>query len=1452
MAQRDPYSSIEEQEEEFFLYEDPPDKTVGSNLLEVRKAENAIDIAEGSAVSNVTPPYLEGKRVVEDDYAIDPKGADEGYAAGKYNFVENAFNEATVGALTQYDSYVTSNLMQGKEDMRKIQEKPYGPEAATELSHKGKVEESPFVYASTMVSDMLDSAGVWDLLVDGTGLILLPDYLKDISDLTTQEGFFGVPDAPEKLKQMVAHYQTLTPEEQIAIFPSIQEEVMNAAEGNVLKSAIILMSFLDPTVEEEVDFNSLLGKIDWGLIAAPVITSLWKLGKTALLGHRVKSLMSKRQLAKVDNAVLSDESETLADAIGRNRTEAAADAYPFNVNNLLPGSVDDMAGATAEQAEDVRRAQAAVREPLEPIFQDDFLKVRLLTDEEQANFIKATEQSVLKYAQTKFEQQGYLIEKAERSGVSADGFQVKITLRDSTTGEAQEAFTPTFHFTKDGIMQDSGKVPQASWLGVNLGSPQIWLESALKAGLIEDATLIDFQKFKIAKQLNAAQITLWKGVSKKSQKRIDKVLHAGANYTPQGSKIETGRIFSYRDLREGVDVGDGNFIKLNHEEATKYFQAREIFDANYILLNRVQRSSLKANGFWEGKLGESAIIGRPFFTTDDIPNRYRGVGNSTVWDETAGKAVKLDGDALQKKYDEGFILTELHDSSYINKGKNQYTYALVHEGDVKDLRANVIRYQRGYVPRIYKDTPYVVEKSVGVFQNGRRLATPRTEVVRRFTGRKEAQEWIETLEESERGLYTPRHMNEIDPSIHASLVTQEAGGLFIDPRGKHLLMGLHNDKAPIQSARDALDRQLSFISDRLPSSEFRVALEERWKASAKAAGIDAEHVDRYGLASTLEGVGDTQVKNALEASRRWVHDQFLIPTPSERAWQQKMVSWADWAEGKQGMEWMRSHILLPAATKDPTSYARGVAFHTMLGFLNPAQLFVQAMGFSVAASLDGLHKMPVRFSQYMAMRTAFDAHPEMINGLSHTFFKIGGFKNADEMASLVHDFQKSGLMESVRSNADLNAMKIGYHFDSHLMGRVANANLALYREGESFTRGYSFLVARDEWLKANNLSRSHRLDDKQLIEVLELTTDRMFNLTRANRARWQSGLISIPTQFAQVSAKFVEAMAPQAFGGRKGRGAFTAKEKFKIGAGQAVLFGSAGIPFADWAISNVAEWLGYGPEDLTEETKSFVRNGVFSMAAEYATGEGFEVGRRGAFASYFEELAREIGNDRPSFARLAAGAAGSVGIRSYDAAAVILPMVFNPDLEMTWAEYTEATLAVTDTVTTFSNAHKAYLWWKHQEVQNQYGDTISLREMDNFNAIWVGKALGFESETIDDVYNAAEFARKHTEAKTELKKALKKISISYINKVGHEGLTEQHMTNMQLRWNMLLRFYPEQLRVEAEKEAWDDLWSGVDKESDSFAKAWRKYWDYGSSNIGNPVTGSSIMFNKNLISEGDE
>jgi len=524
----------------------------------------------------------------------------------------------------------------------------------------------------------------------------------------------------------------------------------------------------------------------------------------------------------------------------------------------------------------------------------------------------------------------------------------------------------------------------------------------------------------------------------------------------------------------------------------------------------------------------------------------------------------------------------------------------------------------------------------------------------------------------------------------------------------------------------------------------------------------------------------------------------------------------------------------------------------MLGFLNPAQLFVQAMGFSVAASLDGLHKIPMRTSQYMAMRMAMDADPAMLSGLSKNFFKLGGFKNADEMESLVHDFQKSGLMDSVRSNADLNAMKMGFHFDNHLLGRAANANLALYREGESFTRGYSFLVARDEWLKANNLPRSHRLTDKELIKVLELTTDRMFNLTRANRARWQQGILSVPTQFAQVSAKFLEAMLPQGFGGRRGAAAFSKMDKFKIGAGQFVLFGSAGIPFADWVMSEIAAWLGYGPEDITEEFKSFTRNGVFSLMAEYGTGEGFEVGRRGAFGSYFEELAREIGSDRPSFARLAAGAAGSVGLRSFDAAAVILPMVFNPDLEMTWSEYQEAFFSVTDIVSTFSNAHKAYLWWKHQEIQNQFGDTISLREADNFNALVLGKALGFSPEAIDDVYNAAEFSRKHTEAKTELKKAMKKITVSYFHTVGREGLTEQHMKNMQLRWNMLVRFYPEQLRREAEEEAWQELWNGVDKESKSFQDAWRKYWDYGSSNIGNPFTGSSVMWNKELISKGDE
>jgi hypothetical protein len=486
-----------------------------------------------------------------------------------------------------------------------------------------------------------------------------------------------------------------------------------------------------------------------------------------------------------------------------------------------------------------------------------------------------------------------------------------------------------------------------------------------------------------------------------------------------------------------------------------------------------------------------------------------------------------------------------------------------------------------------------------------------------------------------------------------------------------------------------------------------------------------------------------------------------------------------------------------------------------------------------------------RTRQYSALRFLMHENGKVPTEVLARAAKAGGFE-VDEFKHLLHDWRKSGLMDTVATNADLDAIKNGFHLDKGAFARLASKSLFFYREGESFTRGYAFLTTREAYLKANKLPKGAKLTDKQLIEVVEMATDRMLNLNRANRAAWQKGVISIPTQFWQVTTKFLEAMLHP---NTKRRGSFTAGQRTKIAVGQLGLYGAAGVPFGTMLVNNIMEANDIGPQDVSEGWKASIENGLGGFLTEWMFDEAVSIGQRGAYASQVEQVAKDLLREQMSVAKFVGGAGGHVAGRALNALNQLSPMILDPELTFSPVQHQLALTGLTDIISTFSNAHKAWIWWEHRKIVDKMGRAVLTEdEVDNFDALWLYKAVGFQNEATNDVYEAAAFARNVSKFKSEAKEGVKTILHQFFHRIGGGQLSPEEQQDLSARFNLFMRSYPEPMQREIMQEAIDEF---MDKTSDSklnqnYRKAIDKWLDSGITSKGTAGLGLT-----NIVSESD-
>jgi hypothetical protein len=1234
--------------------------------------------------------------------------------------------------------------------------------------------------------------------LDIGGMFVWDDYLWEQDQVV--DLFLGVDDGidwgPDRLSKLQAWFWTQKPEDQKIIWPELDQAILKATDNNPLKYLPIAHGFLDPT-GETAKFETTMSGTAWGLTLAYPVTQLAKFAKAFTAVQRTAKLQDKTKAAKLNDEILSDATETVAAAVGMPRTTAAHNAHPVNVGHVIPESTDDLAGNVQEVAERIAAEQAKVKAATAPMKQSNmWTRVRLLTEDEQAAYAKATESRYEKIYDAQYKRYGWTLDEAKVVNQTDEGFQIEFRVRDDR-GVEQTHQTTKLDYTVDGILAETG-IPKATGAGSYFFSPSVWLGAAFKAGVVDQSTIVGMQSSRIGRVFSKAQQAVWKGVSRKEEARISNVLDAGADYVHavDGEPSTIGKIFTWDELDAVETIGkDGKplVISLTESEKLAYYRARELFDQNYVQMNKVVRDSLVLNGYQETLInGQSFIIKAPL-SRQGAGITFDKDGYFNVYDPMEGGMVKLTSKEVDDFYSRGGRVATTHDSNHIPvEGLGFVTKVLTRDTKISDLRRNVVKYNQGYVPRIYKDAPYVVQRSSTQIVDGAAIVS--TVPVRRFRTRGDAQEWVRRQETDAKnpappGTYEASHIREVGEKVRADMVIEEAGGLFIDDKGAHLAFGLEKGgKTPVVRASDALGRQLDYIARRLPMSEFRASMIARWEAMAAQAftGKDARLLKEQGFNVNLGSVKDPALRQALTKSRSWIRDQLMIPTWEEQRFQRMMVHIADWSEGKPILGKAAGAVGRWGFDKDPAGMAKTIGFHGMLGMFNPSQFVVQAQGATMALAVDNPLKFPMRLAQYFALRASQNINGEMPGVLSRAIAKFGGWSD-EEYKLIRQQMGQSGIMDSVMTTGDYHQMRMGMPMTQSMWSRVLDAGLIPYREGESFVRGYAFLVARDRWLKAAGKPSMHKMTDTELQEVAAMTFRISLNMMRANRAAWQKGVVGIPTQFSQVMAKFTEDVI-LGVGGKGDKFKLTKTERARMLGGQVLLYGVGGVPAGTYLFNKMSEWVGIDAADMTKDQKENIENGFMGALSHAISGETVEIGARGAFASGWEMWYEKIIEDGLTRDVLS-GASGNIIGRGVDVGlSVLTPLLrplYNWEEEYDGDEILRGFLGMTKAFNSLNNLTRGLYWWKANAILNKDGTPI-LEDPENMKSIAILKMLSLGSSTEADVYEMFNSQRERDSAKRDVIKAGKDIINGYLNSGARGQLTAKQSRNVQLQLDILL------------------------------------------------------------------
>lgn len=1262
-----------------------------------------------------------------------------------------------------------------------------------------------------MIAAQMEQAG---LSLDSFG-----DVAKSIAGnlipgrLTWQflKGAVGVSGVgPKELYDSIQNFQRMTTEEQFAAYPAILKMLVESSGGNAIMFQERAMAYLHPEdVKEILAFLSLDAAGVYPLAKGAYSTfRLLKFIRAA--NTPIKILRNAGRAKEAGEAAAAAAGDAgVAEKLKTTQADAAAMVSPFKGEGLDPAIVD---GISAEAQAAIAARVVPAAKGLSPIFDGEaILGLSEFSQQDraaaQAKYLSqfAGDARVTKEGPTWFEVEVQIQRPSEAAQAAVKDLEAAASKLDTALEEntellkaarkqagkkyqedpaykaveaqqqkllaEREAALRQLDNARGGLnpppttetrrvayrYNDHGEFEAIEYEGASayINSPSTIIDQ-MQTGLVGDASLRDAMASRVMHIMNTTLRKAIGGLRKKSRRILDAILVQGDRDMVPFYTIE-------QLIETGVMTPHGLMKLKSAEEVGAYYAMRRIFDDLHRLKNKDLYRQLEAEGFRALKVGADPATAVQHFIKAVAPTRVKEVlsGVKQVFDDTTGKAIDVgDVDTLAARIaDEKNGLRLVRTKFSVRANDEEFSYVITKGDKITDLPEQVLRKRPGYVTKVEKNVFYVAERQAKKRVNGVELLD--TSPARFFDNIADARLWAnrEIAAGRDVRVVAGRDWVEMKPGRRDDFEAHIFGGFYSGERSDAAIpFGLEGTEAERMGGIEAMEMYMNHLSHRISAGEFRMGLIRKFLHSARDAFGNSLLEDPADWRSPLIANVLPEQRRGLEVMRNWITDQLRIPTTEERIWGSAMQRLGEWAAGLPIGQTGRSRaasLPMRLGAKDATAQLRGLAFHATLGWFNPAQLIVQSAGAVFSAAID-----PIGFvknlPRMLALRfSMFATSEDTIRMIARA-----ALQNEDDFVHMIKVYHKTGLHESTLTTGDyLDLQGIGTSMESFRW--LANKGLIFFREGERYVRNMAFLQAYD---RIGALRGVKRLTDDMAAEAYKLSLKYTLNLNRANRAFWQKGLLSIPTQFLQISAKFIENI----FLGIRGSPAssWSRGDIGRIAMAQATIFGAAGFPFGKLMAEHITHWVqsddDYGLGIKDPKVVVAVSGGLMELMFYEWTGERVDLSSRISVPGNIQFAMELAASGQTSLAETLFGVSSGIGDRVFQASTNILrgllPIIQKPRL-LSKEYFYDVASEVASVTSTWSNYRKA-MWWEHQKtlLDSKGSPLVDLSEHPS---LILFQKLGLSPKIISDYYEMRDFNKKVPQIVQETARAVIDIGNRY-------------------------------------------------------------------------------------------
>ena len=563
--------------------------------------------------------------------------------------------------------------------------------------------------------------------------------------------------------------------------------------------------------------------------------------------------------------------------------------------------------------------------------------------------------------------------------------------------------------------------------------------------------------------------------------------------------------------------------------------------------------------------------------------------------------------------------------------------------------------------------------------------------------------------------------------------------------------------------------------------------------TGSAVSIFNNAVPRRGLSPLLV--------RQMEGQRESIKRILGFESEFDRNYRQWMRGISEWIVGDsdnmarkkiaEGVFWLQDN--------NPVSFLRGLAFDMKLGMFNVGQFFIQTSTMASAMALNPRHgkfglASAIPVWSYFLSKGSENVLDTLAKRGVH---KLGGFSDETEFKAYVREAHRSGffdlgdthvLVNDAGPNTTFGTLEGGVHnvremgrwffYNAEVLNRLVAHRIAYGEAVEKFGKGAIGDVFAREFIarRAENYS---------------------FNMSNVSKSWWQSGLLSVPTQFWAYNVRMIEALV-----GRN----FTAPQKLRLLGMQMMMAGAGGVPIVAGLADYVKAQHGVEPEIGT--MASVIDRGFADQIIYAITGADVEIGERWGTGGWSSDLYKDLfgmseyGPKTP--AGMIFGATGSIAFTTLGPMMNIIMHYAsfeggNQEVDLVEDEW----LRLAKQISTINNTLKAVMVYQYGALQSTKGTTLATGIPSQ--SAWA-VALGFRPHELE----ASSVYKNYLDNRSE---AIRDAA-TQIKNWRQEAFTQPDLLEENAKKaNAFMQLLPDDIRKDvlrqAHKEIPDSFYSGI-------------------------------------------